>query len=171
MKAEEIQQALDDVFDEAVVFHGFADYMRDYAMIVHVHAPAGSGREPRWLRHVFKHCVSAQVQTTLTPQIWQRSLDERLTDYATGADLDGYVWGVKWHCLYPGGRVQPNSIAAQHWSDAVGIDFHEIVIETNAHKLTLICSDLTVTEAAGGYTPFRIDGDHDYASTPSPDAA
>jgi hypothetical protein len=26
----EIQAAFDDVFDQAVVFHGFADYMRDY---------------------------------------------------------------------------------------------------------------------------------------------
>lgn len=159
MKAEEIHQALDDAFDEAVVFHGFTDYMRDYEMIVYVHAPAGSDRNPRWLRYVFKHCVSAVAQTTLTPQIWQRSLDERLTDDATGTDLDGYVWGVKWHCLYPGGRVQPNSVTARQWSDAIGIDFHEIVIETNAHKLTLICADLTVTEAVQGYAPFRIDDD------------
>ncbi len=160
MKAEEIQQALDDVFDEAVVFHGFTDYMRDYEIITYVHAPADSGRDPRYLRYVFKHCVSALVETTLTPAVWSRSLDERLTDYATGVDLDGYVWGVKWHCLYPGGRVQPNSAKAQQWRDALGIDFHEIVIETNAHKLSLICADLTVIDAAVGYTPFRA-GDTD----------
>ncbi len=28
----------------------------------------------------------------LTPEIWSRSLDERLFDYATEVDLDWYVW-------------------------------------------------------------------------------
>ena len=52
------------------------------------------------------------------------------------------------------GKVQPNSATAQQWRDTVGIDFHEIVIETNAHKLMLVCADLTVTGAADSYTPF-----------------
>lgn len=76
--------------------------------------------------------------------------ESRLTDYATGDDLDGYVWGVKWHSLYPGGKVRPKSAIARQWRDAVGIDFHEIVIETNAHKLTLICADLTVGKTGPG---------------------
>jgi len=28
--SSEIQAAFDDVFDQAIIFHGFADYMRDY---------------------------------------------------------------------------------------------------------------------------------------------
>ncbi len=62
---------------------------------------------------------------------------------------------MKWHVLYPGGMVQPDSARARQWQDALGIDFHEIVIETNAHKVTLICADLSVTEAAVGYSPFE----------------
>jgi hypothetical protein len=29
----DIQTAFDDVFDQAIVFHGFADYMRDYDVL------------------------------------------------------------------------------------------------------------------------------------------
>jgi hypothetical protein len=38
----DIQTAFDDVFDQAIVFHGFADYMRDYdvsSMRPPTHAP------------------------------------------------------------------------------------------------------------------------------------
>jgi hypothetical protein len=36
----------------------------------------------------------------------------------------------------------------------VGIDFHEVRIETNAHRLTLLCSDLQVSEVPDGYASF-----------------
>ncbi len=32
---EDIQRTLDSVFDQALVFHGFADHMRDYDVFVH----------------------------------------------------------------------------------------------------------------------------------------
>ena len=33
--SSQIQAAFDDVFDQAIVFHGFADYMRDYEVFVY----------------------------------------------------------------------------------------------------------------------------------------
>ena len=35
MNSEDIQRALDDVFDQAIVFHCFTDYMGDYEIITY----------------------------------------------------------------------------------------------------------------------------------------
>jgi len=46
MDIPQIQAAFYDVFDQAVLFHGFTDYMRDYDVFVYAAADprAGSGR-------------------------------------------------------------------------------------------------------------------------------
>lgn len=71
----EIREAFDQVFDHAIVFHGFADYMRDYDVFIHVSADPRIGVAPVDLRYRFKHCVSATVTTALTTEIWKRSLN------------------------------------------------------------------------------------------------
>ncbi|MEU4570827.1 hypothetical protein [Micromonospora sp. NPDC023956] len=149
-----LRQALDDVFDQALVYHGFTDYMRDYEVIVYATADPRTGIPPAYLRYLFRYCVEATCRTTVAPPTWRESLDDRLVDHETGVDLDGYVWGVKWHCLYPGAQVVDGSPGAQRWAGAVGIEFHEVRIETNAHALTLIFSDLQVSELPPGYSPF-----------------
>ncbi|MFE5720793.1 hypothetical protein ACFQ7P_20230 [Streptomyces erythrochromogenes] len=84
-------------------------------------------------------------------------MDDRLLDRETAAPgRGGYVWGVKYHEMY-GAELRPGSEAARRWSKAVGIDFHEVHIETNAHDLTLLFSDLEVSEVPVGYAPFVAD--------------
>jgi hypothetical protein len=156
MDAARIAQALDDVFDQAIVFHGFTDYMRDYEIIVFATADPRTGIEPEHLRYLFKHCVSAVATSALSPDIWRRSLDERLIDYAQGVDLVGYVWGVNWQLLYPGAKLVPNSPDAARWARELGIPFHELRIETNGHNLTLVFSDLSVTTVQPGFAPFVV---------------
>jgi hypothetical protein len=39
----ELQAALDEAFDHAVLFHGFARHLRDYDFYVYVHADPSSG--------------------------------------------------------------------------------------------------------------------------------
>ncbi|HEV7627420.1 MAG TPA: hypothetical protein VGO89_13065 [Streptomyces sp.] len=152
-----LEQLLDETFDHAVVHHGYTDYMRDYEVIVHMTADPRTGIVPSYQRYLFRHCVEARCRTTVPPETWRVSLDDRLIDHETGIDLDGYVWGVKWHCLYPGAKASPESEATRRWSKAVGVDFHEVHIETNAHDLTLVFSDLQVSEVPIGYAPFRTD--------------
>ena len=103
MDVAEIQSAFDDVFDQAVVFHGFTNYMRDYELFIYATADPRTGIRPEHLRYRFRHCVRAYGRRpALSAEIWKRSLDQRLTDYEKGRELDGYVWGVKWQALYPG---------------------------------------------------------------------
>jgi len=110
-----MQAAFDDVFDEAIVFHGFTTYMRDYEVVVETGAAPGTGIPTRFLRFFFVNCVRAEVATALSPAGWAGSLDERLIDVSTGIDLDGYVWGVKWQALYPGFAFVPDSELARSW--------------------------------------------------------
>ncbi|WP_422754973.1 HalD/BesD family halogenase [Micromonospora sp. WMMD708] len=152
-------RALDDVFDHALVYHAFTDYMRDYEVIVHLTADPRTGIAPTTLRYLFRYCVEARCRTSVPPVTWRASLDDRLIDHRTGIDLDGYVWGVKWHALYPGARVVADSATARSWAEATGLDFHEVVIETNAHVLTLVFSDLQVSELPPGFSPFTVDRD------------
>ncbi|MFF7192938.1 hypothetical protein ACFZAM_04430 [Streptomyces sp. NPDC008079] len=157
MDAALLEQLLNDAFDSAVVHHGYTSYMRDYEVIVHMTADPRTGIEPAYVRYLFKYCVEARCQTTVQPETWRSSLDERLIDYETGVDLDGYVWGVKWHPFYPGATVLSESETARRWKQSIGIDFHEVRIETNAHRLTLVFSDLQVSELPVGYAPFTTD--------------
>jgi len=147
------ERALDEIFDQGVVYHGFTDYMRDYEVVVYVSANPRTGIAPAHLRYVFRYCVEADCRTTVSPENWQRSLDDRLLE--PGAEPDGYVWGVRWHCLYPGGQVVTDSARVRTWSQALGIDFHEVCLTTDAHELTLVFSDLQVSKLEPGYSPWR----------------
>ncbi|MEU0568558.1 hypothetical protein ABZ297_24690 [Nonomuraea sp. NPDC005983] len=90
--------------------------------------------------------MQANCATTVPAGIWRESLDDRLITYETGVDLNGYVWGVNWQMLYPGATLIADSPTARSWAAAIGIDFHEVRIQTNAHDLTLIFSDLRIEE-------------------------
>jgi hypothetical protein len=156
VNTDEIKDALNEVFDQAIVFHGFTDYMRDYEGIVYATADPRTGTVPKHLRYTFKLCVRATVASAVPPEVWARSLDERLTDYESGVDLDGYVWGVKWQAIYPGIQLVDPSPDAERWAEALGLSFHEVSIETNGHNINLVFSDLSVESATAGYTPFSV---------------
>lgn len=158
MDAVVLEQSLDEIFDQVLVYHGYTDYMRDYELIVYATADPRTGVEPAYLRYLFRHCVEARCTSSVSAETWRASLDDRLIDHETGQDLEGFVWGVKAHSFYPGAKLLSDSEAARRWARAIGIDFHEVTIETEAHHLTLIFSDLQVSEVPDGYTPFRADG-------------
>jgi hypothetical protein len=121
--ASEIQAAFDDVFDQQVTFHGFADHMRDYDVFIYAAADPRTGIRPEHLRYRFRHCVKAAVTSALSPATWKKSLDERLTDYEQGRHLDGYAWGVRSQELYPGMKLVADSAEAERWSRELGLPF------------------------------------------------
>jgi hypothetical protein len=168
VNTSEIQAAFDDVFDQAITFHGFADYMRDYEVFIYATADPRTGIRPEHLRYRFKHCVRATATSALSPEIWKRSLDERLIDYEQGRDLDGYVWGVKWQVLYPGMKLVADSAEAERWSHELGLPFYEATIETNGHDVSLVFSDLIVQTVDAGYAPFVVAEDGPDFKVPIP---
>ncbi|MGI5505361.1 hypothetical protein [Lentzea sp. CA-135723] len=157
MDAAQIGAALDDVFDQALVFHGFTDYMRDYDVFVCATSDPVTGIPPEHLRYRFRHCVHAAVTTSVAPHTWHRSLDDAFVDgWQDRDDLDGYVWGVRWQVLYPGAKVVADSAAAQAWSKRLGMPMHEVVIEANGHHISLVFADLVVDRVEPGHTPFVV---------------
>lgn len=106
---------------------------------------------------MFTHCVEADVRDVLSPDAWRRSLDERLTVQETGVDLDGFVWVVNWQRQYPGMPFTSSTSRTRRWPEGVGIDFHEVEIKTETHRITLVFSDLRVSELPPGYSPFVTD--------------
>lgn len=156
MEIAEIRAALENAFDQALVFHGFTKYMRDYEMVIQLSADPSTGIPTEYFRYVFVNCVQANASTALTPQTWSESLDERLINYKTGVDLDGYVWGVEWQLLYPGFSLVDDSEPARSWSTNLGIPFYEVLVETNGHDVSLVFSDLRIEPAQPGYAPFTV---------------
>ncbi|MET7879891.1 hypothetical protein ABZS52_23535 [Micromonospora profundi] len=63
---------------------------------------------------------------------------------------------MRWQPLYPGAAVVADSERARSWADKIGIPFHEVRFKMNAHTITLIFSDLDVTEVREGYAPFTV---------------
>ncbi|ABP53525.1 hypothetical protein Strop_1052 [Salinispora tropica CNB-440] len=155
----QLSQALDDISDGAIVHHGYTDYIRDYEVIAYVTADPRTAIPPVHLRYLFKYCIAAEVQTTVSPDAWCCLLDERLIDREIGPDLNGFVWAVRWQPLYPGAEVVADSERARSWADQVGIPFHEVRFEMNAHAITLIFADLDVAEVREGYVPFTVTED------------
>ena len=134
--------ALHDLSDDALVFHAFRAYLRDYELIVY-RAPAST------YSYLFQHCVEAEVRSSMKSRTWQASLDDRLTSYATyarlwdeGIQLDGFVWGVGGAGLY--WRLIVDSPYARRWTETVGLPFHEVRIDLNAQRINLVFSDLFV---------------------------
>jgi hypothetical protein len=62
MDAVALQQELDEVFDQALVYHAFTDYMRDYEVIIYARADPRAGVPPAHLRYLFRYCVEAESQ-------------------------------------------------------------------------------------------------------------
>ena len=69
------------------------------------------------------------------------------------------MWGVQCQILYPGANIIVGSHRARTWEEAIGIPFHEVRIEGNAHLMDIVFSELSVEEVHAGYCPYRIEKD------------
>ena len=159
MEAALLYSQLEEMFDCELVHHGFTNYMRDYEFVVYQSCDPNPkyGLSPRHIRFLFRFCPEAIVTSRVRPDVWGRSLDESLLNvHVVTQESQGYVWGVQTQCLYPGATVIDNSSRAQFWATALGIEFHEIVVEANAQSITLVFSDIQVDEVADGYTPYQL---------------
>lgn len=157
MKLAELDARLREMFDSALLYHGFVSYMRDYEMLIYQTADTRSGIPPRYLKFLFRICPEVQVQSRIRPEVWSRSVDDRLIEKShVFKDSPGYVWGVRCQELYPGAKIVDNSPRAQRWTKETGIQFHEVDIEANAHRINLIFSSLSTEEIGLGYAPFEV---------------
>ncbi|GGX31400.1 YxiG-like protein [Streptomyces chryseus] len=107
---------------------------------------------------------TAELQQTLNETIGHLVVHHGYTTYMRDYEVLVHVWNgpqnpptyLRFHEMY-GAELRPGSEATRRWSKAVGIDFHEVHMETNAHDLTLLFSDLEVSEVPVGHAPFIAD--------------
>lgn len=169
MNVAQIRQAFEDVFDQALLFHGFAAHMRDYDLYLYAAADPRTGLRPDHLRYRFVNCVRASVASSVARDVWARSLDDTFTDnveWLAAGSPEGYVWGVRWQMLYPGLALLPPTPETREWAAQLGVPFYEAVVETNAHTISLVFSDLRVDKLAAGATPFVVEDDEPGAKVP-----
>ncbi|HVC94701.1 MAG TPA: hypothetical protein VND64_13460 [Pirellulales bacterium] len=143
-------------FDNAVVRHGFATYMRDYEVHVIAGAAAPDGtrsyQEGRY-RFVFTHCVVARAESALSDDTWRGSWGDVFCDYAAWEQAGcpvGYVFGVNAMEAYPGAKFCADSPLAAGWTRRLGRPMHEVTIETNGHRLQLVFHSLRIHKVAQG---------------------
>ncbi|GAB3270404.1 hypothetical protein GCM10027456_57480 [Kineosporia babensis] len=154
MDADEIEQALDDLFDQALVYHGYTDYMRDYEVVVQGSADPAAGQNYR--RYLFRNCPKVTVTSTVGPEVWARSLEEKLIHQGVPGSNDVYAWGVRRQALYPGAGRLETSRETKRWSSRLGVPFYEVTLEGNSHEIHLLFSGLSVGDLEPGYMPFVV---------------
>ncbi|HEY1750464.1 MAG TPA: hypothetical protein VGG29_04340 [Caulobacteraceae bacterium] len=118
--------------DFGVMAHGFAPHGRDYVLILQ----AGATYEV-----TLTHVVEAHYETRVGDDVWPRSWDDVLTDYAAweaaGAP-DGYVWGSNWSLAYPGVDAPDEDPVAENWATRIGKPMYAASIETDRFKLSVV---------------------------------
>jgi hypothetical protein len=144
VNSSEIQEVLErgQLFDGAIVRHGFTLYLRDYDIVAYF------GQGPQYL-YRFSHCTFAEVITSVPDDVWQRSWDDTFIDYSEwvkSGEPNGYVWGICESIVYPGAKYIGESKLAQEWTTRFGKSMHEVIIKTNAHNFRLVFHDLSVRE-------------------------
>ncbi|HLZ50048.1 MAG TPA: hypothetical protein VKP61_04815 [Candidatus Acidoferrum sp.] len=142
MKSSEIREELErgQLFDGAIVRHGFTPYLRDYDIVAYF------AKGPEYL-YRFSHCPIAEVTTAVPDDVWQRSWGDDFIDYSEwlkSGEPAGYVWGVCESTVYPGAKYIADSRLAQEWTSRLGKQMHEVLIITNGHNLHLVFHDLSV---------------------------
>jgi hypothetical protein len=138
------------IYDVAVLRHGFAEYMRDYHVLIE--AMWGTkewGDEKGTYLLRFSHCPLARLETRLSDETWRASWDERFTDYerwSAGGEPEGFVWGARWSDAYPGVTYVDSSALAAEWTARFQQPMHEVTLETNVFTLTLVFHDFSITK-------------------------
>jgi hypothetical protein len=157
MDVTQLQSLLDELFDRQLMFHGFTNHMRDYELVIFESVDPRSGFLPRHRRFLFRFCTEASVRSNVSAATWGSSTsDELLANSHVTMEETGYVWGVRGQEIYPGASIIPDSSRSSNWEHASGLKCWEVLIEANAHIITLVFSDLSVEDVTAGYSPYVV---------------
>jgi hypothetical protein len=161
--AERIEALGNDEFlDSIIVAHGFTPYGRDYDVTlltvaalppdVPIGDTTGTYVDGRY-RYRFTHVPETHLRSAVEPRWWRDSWDDIFIDYeawqAAGTP-EGFVWGTERAEAYPGLSYVANSERAQVWSQAIGREMYEVMIETDVFVLDLVCHDVQIHRTAVG---------------------
>lgn len=130
---------LENLYDIAILRHGFADYNRDYEFIIEIGGQINAGQ----FLLVFKNVYELTYKTTLPYKVIRQSLHDDFTNYQKWQDngeKEGFVWEVNYSLAYPGFTIKDNSDNAIKWTKELGINMYEIILDTNTYKIEFLSS-------------------------------
>ncbi|MDX6762179.1 hypothetical protein SIN09_22860 [Streptomyces sp. F8] len=153
MDTAALQQTLNETVEHLVVHHGYTTYMRDYEVVIYVW-DAPRARSTCGISSGTASRPDARRSWPRTPggPPWTTASSTAKPPTPTSAAMCGGEVPRD----VPG-RTPPRVGGRPPLVEAVGIDFHEVHIETDAHDPTLLFSDLEVSEVPVGYAPFVAD--------------
>ncbi len=136
---------LESFIDAAILTHGFTQYKRDY----YFHIETLWQKENYAGQYIvyFKHCYDLTYESTGSRETLLKSWDDCFINYKDWEDVgepEGYVWGTNWAIAYPGFSSIPNSIKAKKWTDKLGKEMQEVMVESEIFKINLIYQDWTI---------------------------
>ncbi len=135
---------LDALIDTAILAHGFTPYKRDYYF--HIETMWRENYAGQYLV-CFRHCYDLTYQTLGNPETLLQSWDDCFIDYKEfekAGEPEGYVWGTNWAIAYPGFSNVVDSVKAKEWTNNLGKEMKELLVEAEIFKLNLIYHDWTI---------------------------
>lgn len=139
-----------DFVDVGILYHGFAPHMRDYDVVFE----AMWGRK-KWgdnkgtYRLRFAYCPEATTVTSVSDEFWKEAWSDVFIDQAqwlAAGEPHGFCWWACWSNIFPGVSYVEDSPRARHWTERLGKQMHEVIVETEAFRLSVVFHDLTVTK-------------------------
>jgi hypothetical protein len=134
---------LKEIFDVAILRHGFSEYNRDYDFVFEVDSSADSGQFLLRFKHVYK----LSYVTSLTTEALKVSTNDNFTDYKkwqeTG-EKEGFVWGVNYALAYPGFTMLDNYAKGRQLDQGFGFEMFNVTLETETYKIDFVTSDFEV---------------------------
>ena len=92
---------------------------------------------------LFKGCVEAHYTLNIANGF---SMDDIYLDLERANDVSapGFIWGVNEADAYPGLTYVGETDRTREWAAKLGVQMHEVLIETNTYSLRLIFNDVAV---------------------------
>ena len=130
---------LDSLIDTAILSHGFTPNKRDY----YFHIEALWQKENYAGQYLvrFTHCYDLTYQTLGGTDFLKSSWDDCFSDYEEwikAGEPPGYVWGTNWAIAYPGFSNVDLSNKSLEWSNRIGREMKELLVESEVYKINLI---------------------------------
>ena len=129
---------LDDIYDVAILRHGFTNYARDYQFYIAAYQWIGDLEGSYVL--TFSHCYDLTYKTLVPDDVLKESWDDLFIDYKTwkkNNEPNGMVWGINWSLAFPGFKEVVNSDKAMDWSKRLDKPMKEVKLETTSFEISL----------------------------------
>lgn len=134
--------SLSHISEFVILSHGFADYMRDYEVLVAEYAGIERARDRLYQ---FIGCVSAVVQTAIDAEVYVKSLPTPQSESSMRPGDQGletrFSWGARFSTSQFGIDLITDDELVE-WQKILGIRMHKALIITEAFRIQLIFHDL-----------------------------